>query len=356
MSYKKLFSYLACTAVLSVFVAACGSAPQAPPMPVIKGFEAKNNIIESGKSTTLTWSVSDADTVEISGIGMVDASGSKELQPTSNTSYTLSARNNYGAMAEMTIGVTVTPPTPMPSITFNINPAAVKAEESAELSWDVKNADYVEIRGSDGSFLGMFPPRGNTKVMGKTKGTVSYTITAFGKGGKSDAKKDLVVNDFSVGDKLAISINFPTGSANIPRAEEPKLAEALTILSQKKNLLVEISGHTDNVGGKAPVKGKKEKDEVFKKRYEKWEASRKKSNSALSLRRAAAVKAYLVKNKIAARRMSVRGAGESEPVGDNSTEEGRAQNRRIELRATGTMEDVKETRKAGAKVRKAKGK
>jgi OOP family OmpA-OmpF porin len=56
------------------------------------------------------------------------------------------------------------------------------------------------------------------------------------------------------------------------------------------------------------------------------------------------VRKYLIKQGISARRLSVRGAGESEPVADNSTEEGRAQNRRIELRAIGTFQDVKKAR------------
>lgn len=358
MSYRKLLSLILCSAALSAIVAgcaACSSAPVAPPRPVIKLFEAKHNIIEEGKSTTISWAVEDADTVEISEIGIVEAEGSKTLQPNATTTYTIRAIKE-GMVTEMPISVTVTPPPPAPSVAFSANPTSIKAEEKSTLSWDSKNADYVEIREGN-ALIGLFPPKGTYEVTGKSKGTLNYTITAFGRGGKSSANTSINVTDFTVGDKLAISINFPTGSANIPRAEESKLREAVELLKQKTNLLIEISGHTDNTGGgRLAPKGKRETDKAYERRVAAFEARRKKANQTLSLRRASAVRAYLIKQGIAARRMSVRGAGESEPVADNSTEEGRAQNRRIELRATGTMQDVKQQRERGRQVRKARGK
>ena len=69
---------------------------------------------------------------------------------------------------------------------------------------------------------------------------------------------------------------------------------------------VEVAGHTDSVG------------------TEEY-------NMGLSLRRAEAVRQYLVGKGIAADRLIVRGYGESRPVADNATAEGRFQNRRVEL-------------------------
>jgi len=71
---------------------------------------------------------------------------------------------------------------------------------------------------------------------------------------------------------------------------------------------VEISGHTDSVGSEE-------------------------YNQALSLRRAQAVKNWLVQKGIAANRMKTVGKGENEPVASNDTAEGRAKNRRIEFYA-----------------------
>ena len=54
-------------------------------------------------------------------------------------------------------------------------------------------------------------------------------------------------------------------------------------------------------------------------------------NQGLSERRAAAVRGYLVSHGISGSRLSTSGSGESKPVASNSTSDGRAQNRRVEL-------------------------
>ena len=59
-------------------------------------------------------------------------------------------------------------------------------------------------------------------------------------------------------------------------------------------------------------------------------------NQALSLRRANAVKAYLVSKGIAADRIVVEGKGERQPVATNATREGRAKNRRVEIEVVGS--------------------
>jgi OmpA-OmpF porin, OOP family len=70
---------------------------------------------------------------------------------------------------------------------------------------------------------------------------------------------------------------------------------------------IEVGGHTDNVGSTG-------------------------YNQRLSLARARAVRAYLIQRGIAAEQLTAVGHGESDPVASNSTEDGRAQNRRVELR------------------------
>jgi len=59
-------------------------------------------------------------------------------------------------------------------------------------------------------------------------------------------------------------------------------------------------------------------------------------NQKLSLRRAGAVKAYLVSKGVEANRVYTEGRGEKQPIADNRTREGRAKNRRVELEVIGT--------------------
>lgn len=59
-------------------------------------------------------------------------------------------------------------------------------------------------------------------------------------------------------------------------------------------------------------------------------------NQRLSVRRAESVKAHLVGQGIEANRIYTEGKGESQPVADNSTKEGRAKNRRVEIEVVGT--------------------
>ncbi|MEO6097712.1 MAG: OmpA family protein [Fibrobacteria bacterium] len=109
------------------------------------------------------------------------------------------------------------------------------------------------------------------------------------------------------GEKLVLKgVFFKTGSAELTPESLPtldKLAEQLTTFPEVK---LEVQGHTDNLGPAA-------------------------KNKKLSGKRAQAVVAYLVTKGIAKDRLKAFGYGPEKPVGDNKTEDGRAQNRRVEL-------------------------
>jgi OOP family OmpA-OmpF porin len=102
-------------------------------------------------------------------------------------------------------------------------------------------------------------------------------------------------------------IFFDTAKDTIKPASKKTLDEAVDVLKKFPSVRVEISGHTDNVG---------------KHDY----------NVDLSGRRAASVKQYLVDAGIEASRIETRGAGPDEPIADNKTKAGKAQNRRIEFK------------------------
>jgi outer membrane protein OmpA-like peptidoglycan-associated protein len=102
-------------------------------------------------------------------------------------------------------------------------------------------------------------------------------------------------------------ITFETNSAKITRESRPTLDETVKVLKANPKYDVSIEGHTDDTGGRD-------------------------YNVELSQKRADAVADYLVKNGVSRERVHTRGRGPDKPVADNSTAEGRAQNRRIEFK------------------------
>lgn len=105
-------------------------------------------------------------------------------------------------------------------------------------------------------------------------------------------------------------VNFDFDKSDIRADARPILDEAAATLKDAGAVAVVVDGHTDARGT----------DEY---------------NQALSLRRANSVRSYLIGKGIDASRMTVEGFGESRPVASNDTDEGRAQNRRVELRVSG---------------------
>ncbi|MBN1399173.1 MAG: OmpA family protein [Bacteroidetes bacterium] len=101
-------------------------------------------------------------------------------------------------------------------------------------------------------------------------------------------------------------IVFKTGSAVITDVSDAILSNAKKTLEDNPEIFVQIQGFTDAVGSE-------------------------KTNLRLSQKRADAVKAWLIRNGISSKRITAKGFGEANPIGDNSTPEGRQKNRRIEF-------------------------
>jgi outer membrane protein OmpA-like peptidoglycan-associated protein len=101
-------------------------------------------------------------------------------------------------------------------------------------------------------------------------------------------------------------IHFDTGKATLQPDSEQVLGEIVKLLDQNAALKLRVEGHTDNQGA-APA------------------------NMTLSERRAQTVVAWLQGHGVAAARLTAVGLGQTKPVADNQTEDGRAKNRRVEL-------------------------
>ena len=102
------------------------------------------------------------------------------------------------------------------------------------------------------------------------------------------------------------NIQFETNKYDLNARAREVLAELAVVLINNEDLYVKILGHTDNVGNT-------------------------KENLKLSLLRAKEVASFLIQQGVEEKRCTFEGFGESRPIADNSTSEGRAKNRRIEI-------------------------
>ncbi|MFP4600554.1 MAG: OmpA family protein [Persicimonas sp.] len=102
-------------------------------------------------------------------------------------------------------------------------------------------------------------------------------------------------------------VHFDTNRASIKRRSHSVLEQVAALLEANPDIrLMRIQGHTDARGAE-------------------------RSNLELSQQRAVSVKEFFIERGVEARRLSARGYGESHPIADNETSEGRAQNRRVEF-------------------------
>lgn len=112
LAYNKIL-VLFCIILVSVLMTGCDGD-----LPIVNIFSADPSTINQGESSTLTWSVSDADTVTITPGGTVASSGSTPVSPVVTTTYTLIATNSAGSTtASVTITVTVS----SAAVTYNGN-------------------------------------------------------------------------------------------------------------------------------------------------------------------------------------------------------------------------------------------
>lgn len=102
-------------------------------------------------------------------------------------------------------------------------------------------------------------------------------------------------------------VNFETGKAALQPESFPVLDELVAYLNRKDDEHIEVGGHTDNVGTAA-------------------------NNLKLSDERANTVRAYLLTKGIDPARVTAKGYGMSQPVAENKSTEGKAQNRRTEVK------------------------
>lgn len=214
----------------------------------------------------------------------------------------------------------IVPPAPVaPTANLSVSPLTIVKtnDATAKLSWSSTNADKCDIQPG----IGPVAPSGSRSI--SPKADTAYTLVCTGPGGEAtstanigvtmpapppvvETPKQIEAKERFCNKPAVVSVLFDTDKANIkPQYTQDlnKLGEFLKDFPKAKG---EISGHTDSVASA-------------------------KYNMGLSQRRADSVKAFIVKNfSIASERITAKGYGESKPVADNKTKEGKAKNRRIE--------------------------
>jgi len=125
---------------------------------------------------------------------------------------------------------------------------------------------------------------------------------------KTPFVKDVPLQKIEVGKTVVLkNVFFETNKFDLKGKSKIELDKLVSFLKKNSTSKIELGGHTDNVGNA-------------------------KANQVLSNNRAKAVYDYLVEKGVVKDRLTIQGYGDTAPIADNSTEKGRAENRRTEFK------------------------
>lgn len=172
--------------------------------------------------------------------------------------------------------------------------------DTVKLAADAARAEQKRIADSIAASRSVFTLPGgislNTKKGSFTDKFVSFFADSLA---KADPKMAFTFD----------GVHFKTGSDSLTMESNAQLDELASVMTAYPKVSIRVVGHTDNVGDAA-------------------------MNKKLSDARAKSVKAYLVGKGIIGRRIETLGMGQTSPIADNNTEEGKMMNRRVEVYVT----------------------
>ena len=102
-------------------------------------------------------------------------------------------------------------------------------------------------------------------------------------------------------------IHFTSNSTSIKHSSESSLEELFALMTSNPTIVLEVSGHTDNIGSTD-------------------------HNYRLSVKRANSIKDFLIDKGILSKRIKINGYGESKPIATNETNDGKRKNRRVQIK------------------------
>ena len=168
---------------------------------------------------------------------------------------------------------------------------------------------YTGTTGADGKFKMLIPPAEKYKVNYKIFTKVQNDLVLDMPSAAGPYTFDYKITATPPKTFTLDNVFFDSGKSTLRAESNKELNELAEYMNLKKTLVIEIAGHTDNVGAAE-------------------------ANQKLSEERANAVKQYLEKKGIAATRVLAKGYGDTQPVADNATTAGKQKNRRTEVRIT----------------------
>jgi outer membrane protein OmpA-like peptidoglycan-associated protein len=175
----------------------------------------------------------------------------------------------------------------------------------------INSKEYQGLSQDDGKFSLRLPAGDKYEifVLGFKDSTSlnMLEIPALGANASYKVPFDVELQHQSAKTFILEGVVFETNKADLDPDSYPVLDELVVYLNRNDDERIEIGGHTDNVG-KAPA------------------------NLLLSMERAKSVMAYLLTKGIATTRLTAKGYGMTMPIASNKTEEGKAENRRTEVK------------------------
>lgn len=169
-------------------------------------------------------------------------------------------------------------------------------DESDSLSITMRKADqWIQVSSNAG---------------GDNNSITFYTFKAIAVSAmkqEMEATAEVIASELQSSGRMALyGINFATNSALITPESDKVLTEIVTLLKNQPDWKITVEGHTDNIGVKS-------------------------ANQLLSQKRAEAVVSWLSTHGVDRPRLAAAGYGDTKPVQENATEDGRSKNRRVEL-------------------------
>jgi outer membrane protein OmpA-like peptidoglycan-associated protein len=154
----------------------------------------------------------------------------------------------------------------------------------------------------------LFVKKGNAETWAEVYSySDSYNLMIIEKGEvEQEITANAILEELNKTGKAILYINFDSGKSTIKNESMPVIEQIIEMMNQAPDIQISIEGHTDSDG-------------------------KNESNLKLSEARAKAVVEAITKGGIDAARLSSAGFGEEKPIADNSTDEGKAKNRRVEL-------------------------